>query len=87
MKTTKNSGLLFGVYQVGLAIRGQSETTSARNDIPPSAEFKFWLSATKASLLALFATTSRIFDVPVYWPILLMYFFILFGLTMRRQIQ
>ncbi|KAJ9118113.1 hypothetical protein QFC22_004013 [Naganishia vaughanmartiniae] len=50
-------------------------------------EFKFWLSATKASLLALFATTSRVFDVPVYWPILLMYFFILFGLTMRRQIQ
>ncbi|GHJ89844.1 hypothetical protein NliqN6_6246 [Naganishia liquefaciens] len=50
-------------------------------------EFKFWLSATKAALLALFATTSRVFDIPVYWPILLMYFFVLFGLTMRRQIQ
>ena len=27
------------------------------------------------------------FDVPVYWPILVVYFFILFALTMRRQIQ
>lgn len=27
------------------------------------------------------------FDIPVYWPILLIYFFILFALTMRRQIQ
>ena len=27
------------------------------------------------------------FDVPVYWPILVVYFFVLFALTMRRQIQ
>ena len=27
------------------------------------------------------------FDVPVYWPILVVYFFVLFLLTMRRQIQ
>ncbi|KAH8086972.1 ER to Golgi transport-related protein [Filobasidium floriforme] len=50
-------------------------------------EFKFWLSATKATLLALLATTTRATDIPVYWPILLVYFFTLFGLTMRRQIQ
>ena len=25
--------------------------------------------------------------MPVYWPILVMYFFVLFFLTMRRQIQ
>ena len=25
--------------------------------------------------------------MPVYWPILLVYFFVLFALTMRRQIQ
>ncbi|KAF8345997.1 retrieval of early ER protein Rer1 [Amanita rubescens] len=50
-------------------------------------EWQFWLSATRATLIALFCTTSEIFDVPVYWPILLVYFFVLFALTMRRQIQ
>jgi hypothetical protein len=50
-------------------------------------EWQFWLSATRATLIALFCTSSEIFDVPVYWPILLVYFFVLFALTMRRQIQ
>ncbi|KAK0241456.1 retrieval of early ER protein Rer1 [Armillaria solidipes] len=50
-------------------------------------EWQFWLSATRATVLALFATSSEVFDVPVYWPILVVYFFVLFALTMRRQIQ
>ncbi|KAJ7244149.1 retrieval of early ER protein Rer1 [Mycena haematopus] len=50
-------------------------------------EWQFWLSATRATLVALFCTLSEIFDVPVYWPILVVYFFVLFALTMRRQIQ
>ncbi|KAG1471733.1 hypothetical protein G6F56_001956 [Rhizopus delemar] len=50
-------------------------------------EFKFWYSVTKATVISLFCTLFRLFDVPVYWPILLMYFIILFGLTMRRQIS
>ena len=45
------------------------------------------LSTTRATLIAIFCTLSSIFDVPVYWPILVMYFFVLFFLTMRRQIQ
>jgi hypothetical protein len=45
------------------------------------------LSATRATLVALFCTVSEVFDVPVYWPILVVYFFVLFALTMRRQIQ
>lgn len=52
-----------------------------------SSEFKFWYSATKATLIALTCTITRATDVPVYWPILLIYFFTLFGITMRRQIQ
>lgn len=31
-------------------------------------------------------TLIPIFDVPVFWPILLIYFFTLFALTMRNQI-
>ena len=50
-------------------------------------EFKFWLSATQAIVLSLFATLFSAFDVPVYWPILLVYFCVLFVITMRRQIQ
>ncbi|KAF8891777.1 retrieval of early ER protein Rer1 [Infundibulicybe gibba] len=50
-------------------------------------EWQFWLSATRATLVATVCTTSEIFDVPVYWPILVIYFFVLFALTMRRQIQ
>ncbi|KAJ6495772.1 retrieval of early ER protein Rer1 [Mycena vitilis] len=50
-------------------------------------EWQFWLSATRATAIALFCTTSEVFDVPVYWPILVVYFFVLFALTMRRQIQ
>ncbi|PPQ98388.1 hypothetical protein CVT24_004067 [Panaeolus cyanescens] len=45
------------------------------------------LSATRATVIALFCTLSEVFDVPVYWPILVVYFFTLFALTMRRQIQ
>ena len=45
------------------------------------------LSTTRATLVAIFCTLSSAFDVPVYWPILVMYFFVLFFLTMRRQIQ
>jgi len=50
-------------------------------------EWQFWLSSTRATIIALLCTTSEIFDVPVYWPILVCYFFVLFALTMRRQIQ
>lgn len=45
------------------------------------------LSATRATLVALLATISEAFDVPVFWPILVVYFCVLFALTMRRQIQ
>ena len=45
------------------------------------------LSATRATLIAIVCSFFEMFDVPVYWPILVVYFFVLFLLTMRRQIQ
>ena len=33
------------------------------------------------------ATFFPIFDVPVFWPILLLYFFVLFFITMKRQVK
>ncbi|KAJ1613996.1 putative integral membrane protein [Cryptosporidium canis] len=50
-------------------------------------EFKFWLSATKATIFSIITTFFDIFDLPVFWPILLIYFIFLFILTMRQQIQ
>ncbi|KAM0793125.1 hypothetical protein ACM66B_000603 [Microbotryomycetes sp. NB124-2] len=49
-------------------------------------EFKFWYAATKAIVISLAATLFPVFDVPVFWPILLVYFCVLFTITMRRQI-
>nr|KJB79139.1 hypothetical protein B456_013G035900 [Gossypium raimondii] len=49
-------------------------------------EFKFWYSMTKAFYIAFVMTFFSLFDVPVFWPILLCYWIVLFVLTMRRQI-
>ena len=50
-------------------------------------EFKFWWSTTKATLISFFMTFFQFFNVPVFWPILLVYFVALFALTMKRQIK
>lgn len=50
-------------------------------------EFKFWLSSSKAALSSIVMTFFSIFDVPVFWPILLLYFCLLFFMTMKRQIM
>ncbi|CAG8512103.1 10826_t:CDS:2 [Diversispora eburnea] len=50
-------------------------------------EFKFWYSSTKAITISMICTFFSMFDVPVFWPILLIYFSILFAITMKRQIK
>jgi len=50
-------------------------------------EFKFWYSCFRALLVALTMTFFNIFNVPVFWPILLVYFIVLFILTLKRQIE
>lgn len=50
-------------------------------------EFKFWYNSIRATVISLLLSLFSIFDIPVFWPILLMYFILLFFLTMRRQIQ
>ncbi|CAF0825437.1 unnamed protein product [Didymodactylos carnosus] len=49
-------------------------------------EFKFWYTSFKACIISLLLTCFTIFDVPVFWPVLVMYFFTLFFLTMRQRI-
>ncbi|GMR36642.1 hypothetical protein PMAYCL1PPCAC_06837 [Pristionchus mayeri] len=50
-------------------------------------EFKFWHSSLKACIFAIGCTFFEFFNVPVFWPILVLYFIILFCLTMKRQIM
>lgn len=44
-------------------------------------EFKFWHSASRAIAISLVCSWFQIFDVPVFWPVLVMYWLILFVLT------
>lgn len=40
----------------------------------------------RATLIAMVMTVLSIFNIPVFWPILVVYFIALFGLTAKRQI-
>lgn len=50
-------------------------------------EYKFWYLGTRATLVSLFLSMFSIFDMPVFWPILLIYFIVLTFLTLRKQIK
>ncbi|GAA5962124.1 hypothetical protein JCM3765_005532 [Sporobolomyces pararoseus] len=49
-------------------------------------EFKFWYSATKAITISILMTLFSVFDIPVFWPILVFYFCILTFVTLKRQV-
>ncbi|XP_042493139.1 protein RER1A-like [Macadamia integrifolia] len=66
-----------------LPTRGSDEFRPFVRRLP---EFKFWYSITKAFCIAFVMTFFSVFDVPVFWPVLLFYWFMLFTLTMKRQI-
>jgi hypothetical protein len=46
-------------------------------------EFKFWYSATKAVGFGFVASWFSVFDVPVFWPVLVVYWILLFVLTSK----
>lgn len=46
-------------------------------------EFKFWHSATRAIAISFLCTWFSVFNVPVFWPVLVVYFIILFSLTSK----
>lgn len=50
-------------------------------------EFKFWYTSYKSIVISIFCTFFEVFDIPVFWPILVMYFVTLFVVTMKRQIR
>lgn len=50
-------------------------------------EFRFWYNFMWATTLSLLCTLFSAFDIPVFWPILLIYFVALTVATLRRQIE
>lgn len=46
-------------------------------------EFKFWYSATRAIAIGFVCTWFELFNVPVFWPVLVVYWIILFCLTSK----
>lgn len=50
-------------------------------------EFKFWYAISKSTVIGIVCTFFDAFNVPVFWPILVMYFITLFCITMKRQIK
>ena len=88
-----NLNLLIGFLtpQMDMDSDGPSLPTKADQEYKPFVrrlpEFKFWYSSTKSFVIGLTITLFPFFDVPVFWPILLMYWFVLFFVTMKRQIK
>jgi hypothetical protein len=49
-------------------------------------EFKFWHSMVRVIMIAFICTFFSFLNIPVFWPILLIYFIVLFIVTMKKQI-
>ena len=50
-------------------------------------EYRFCSIVFCTFLVAIPMTFSKAFDIPVFWPVLLFYFILMFYIVMRRQIQ
>nr|CAG4644383.1 EOG090X0FVI [Lepidurus arcticus] len=70
---------------------GPGLPTSAKEEFRPFIrrlpEFKFWHSVVKSTVIGICCTLFEALNVPVFWPILVMYFITLFCITMKRQIK
>jgi len=65
----------------------QTDSEEFRPFIRKLPEFQFWFWGTRAVVFSIIATFFPIFDLPVFWPILLFYFVFLFLITMKQQIM
>ncbi|VEN43360.1 unnamed protein product, partial [Callosobruchus maculatus] len=73
-----------GIYHLNLFIAFLTPKIDPAMDFD---EFKFWYSVTKSTIIGFTCTFFECFNIPVFWPILVMYFITLFCITMKRQIR
>lgn len=55
--------------------------------VPKVQEFVVWRSMVKVVLICFALTLFSVFDIPVFWPILVMYFIILFATQMGNRVK
>ncbi|CBZ51236.1 hypothetical protein NCLIV_043030 [Neospora caninum Liverpool] len=67
-----------------LPVRETEEYRPFQRQLP---EFKCWQAGSRAVVISIALTFFPVFDLPVFWPILLIYFILLFVLTMKQQIK
>lgn len=74
-----------------LPVRGGGGTHGDTGEFRPFLrqvpEFKAWVWGMRGLLIAIGMTYFEVFDLPVFWPILLIYFILLFFLTMKQQVK
>lgn len=75
---TQDEGLEDGDAAPSLPTKQDDEFRPFIRRLP---EFKFWHSATRAITIGFVCTWFSIFDIPVFWPVLVVYWVILFVLT------
>jgi len=63
------------------------EETEFRPFVRRVPEFKFWWAAFKWGVVSSFLTFFQALNLPVFWPILVMYFILLAILTMKDRIK
>lgn len=70
---------------------GPALPTNADDEFKPFVrrlpEFVFWYTTTKSIMIGMICTLFSILDIPVFWPILLIYFILLVIFTLRKQIM
>jgi len=88
-----NLNLLIGFIspQIDPETEGPALPTKSDQEFKPFVrrlpEFKFWRAATKSVLIGFTMTFFPMFDLPVFWPVLLLYWVMLFTVTMKKQIK
>lgn len=65
----------------------EKQSTEHKPFIPKVQEFKVWRSMIRAAFIAFMCTFFSVFDLPVFWPILLLYFVALFVAQMGGRIS
>ncbi|VDM01656.1 unnamed protein product [Schistocephalus solidus] len=65
----------------------RTEGDEFRPFIPRLLEANFWYCATRAVIISILCTFVPFLDIPVFWPILVLYFIMLFTVMMKRQIK
>lgn len=77
---TQDEGLEDGDAAASLPTKQDDEFRPFIRRLP---EFKFWHSATRAIAIAFVCSWLSVFDIPVFWPVLVVYWVLLFCLTSK----